>query len=121
MGSGPGTVLVWDLPSGAIRWHLGGLPCYARGIDFAPDGRLLTVTLNPRPTTLSGRELKLWDLTSGRELRPGASDSGRGSAFGPAGDGLQQLLPASLTLLLDGRQALDQDRMKIFLACLGPG
>ncbi|MFO0944653.1 MAG: protein kinase [Planctomycetota bacterium] len=56
-----GTVRVWEVPSGRIRWTLSGHTDEVNWVCFSPDGKLLASVSDDHTT-------KLWDPTSGKEL-----------------------------------------------------
>src|SRR5262249_35839854 len=86
---------VWDLAAGATSepLHLDGHGTGVQHLAFSADGRRLA-TLAWGGTENNGSELKLWDLTSGRDLFTLAPPGGAptGLAFDPDGRRLRVLL-----------------------------
>ena len=93
-GSGPSPVEVWDLAAGAAPepLHLDGHGFEVTGLAFSADGRRLA-TVATRSWSFDC-ELKLWDLTSGRDLVTWALSGGRpvDLAFDADGHRLRVLL-----------------------------
>jgi len=57
--SEPGTVRLWDLPSGRQVGEFSGDGGEVHALAFSPDGRMLA--------TASGRRMRLWEVSSGRQ------------------------------------------------------
>ena len=71
----PGEVIVWDVASGTenFRWKASTGP--VTDLAFSSDGRLLAAGTGS--WTQDDNTVKVWDVTSGRELRPLVSRVGR--------------------------------------------
>jgi RNA polymerase sigma factor (sigma-70 family) len=76
----PGRVDLWEVATGQARWHAGIPDGETYALTFAPDGRLLA-------WGGGGRQIRLWELTTSRELPPltGHLDEVRCLAFSPDG------------------------------------
>jgi WD40 repeat protein len=66
--SAPGEVKVWDPASGQEVRALRGHSMAVRGVCFSPDGRRLASGSADLGRELGTRQLKVWDLATGKEL-----------------------------------------------------
>jgi WD40 repeat protein len=89
-GSDDKTIKLWDVASGREVRTLSGHTYWVLSVAFSPDGRLLASgscgKFDSHGTCIQG-EVKLWDVTSGRETRTlsGHTDWVNSVAFSPNG------------------------------------
>jgi WD40 repeat protein len=89
-GSDDKTIKLWDVASGREVRTLTGHTDWVNSVAFSPDGRLLASgscgKFDSHGTCIQG-EVKLWDVTSGRETRTlsGHTDWVNSVAFSPNG------------------------------------
>ena len=70
-GSGDRTVRLWDTATGSQLRTLTGSPTWINAVAFSPDGRMLASSSGTLAAdgVNANNSIKLWDVTSGRELR----------------------------------------------------
>src|SRR5262249_31528956 len=77
-GGGEGDTALWEVTTGKLRQRLGKGEM-VRGLAFSPDGKVLAAADAPR--------VRLWDLTTGKELPHFQEDRGRHAAVAFLPDG----------------------------------
>jgi WD40 repeat protein len=80
VSAGGSSLVLWDVATGARRWHVQGGYCLSYQVEFAPDGRTLAC---------GGQDgkIRLFDAATGKELRRFAGHGGSvyAVAFAPGG------------------------------------